>query len=186
MGLKKSLILLGLKHSGKTTLGILAARHWNTAFRDLDDWLLNKAKQEIIPPPESCRDLYRRSPGLFQQYEAAAAAEAAALMEAKPLILSLGGGAVENPPVMGLLEEQARRGLLIRIYLMEEEEVLYGRIAAGGIPPFLEGPDPRQAWHSLYLRRHGLCADRADITLALTGANPVEALEKLKDAVTAF
>ena len=183
MRLKRSLVLMGLKHSGKSTLGILAAKRWNAAFRDLDNLLLHLAMKDMDPPPENCRELYRRNSGLFQKYEAQAAAEAAEMMNRRSLVLSLGGGAVENSAVTILLRELAGKDLLLRVYLMEEEEVLFGRISAGGIPPFLEGPDPRRIWRDLYQKRHNLYSAEADITLSLSGANPAEALELLEEAL---
>lgn len=186
MRLKRSLVLTGLKHSGKTTLGTLAAKHWNIPFRDLDDWLLDLAQKDLTPPPQNCRDLYRRNPGQFQKFEAMAMTEASTLMEHKSIVLSLGGGAGENPAVTAMVRDQADRGLLIRIYLMVEEEILYRRILAGGIPPFLEGPDPRQTWHRLYDKRHGLYAAEADITLPLGRANPTESLDMLIDALSGY
>lgn len=183
MRLKRSLVLMGLKHSGKTTLGTLAAKRWNMAFRDLDDLLLTLARKNLDPPPKTCRELYRRNSGLFRKYEALAAADVSIMMKEKPLVLSLGGGAVENRAVPLLLREQAEKDILIRVYLMEEEEVLFKRISAGGIPPFLEGADPRRAWQSLFLKRHRLYTAEADITLPLSGANPVEALEMLEEAL---
>lgn len=186
MRLKRSLVLMGLKHSGKTTLGNLAAKRWNAPFRDLDDWLLGLACKELDPPPDSCRDLYRRNSGLFQKFEALAAKEASILMQEKAIVLSLGGGAGENLAVTALLREQALQDRLVRVYLMEDEEVLYRRISSGGIPPFLESDDPRQAWHRLYLKRHSLYAAQADITLPLHGVNPVKALELLTDALAVY
>ena len=186
MRLKQSLVLTGLKHSGKTTLGNMAARRWNTPFRDLDEWLLNLARKDLIPPPQNCRELYRRNQGQFQKYEALAMTEASMLMEYKPIVLSLGGGAGENSAVTALLREKADQGLLIRIYLMVEEEILYKRILAGGIPPFLEGPDPRQTWRRLYDKRHGLYAAEADIILPLGRANPAESLDMLTDALSGY
>lgn len=174
----KSLILFGLKHCGKSTLGALAGRRWGLSFRDLDDWLMELAAKELTPPPESCRALYLRSPEEFRRWEEIAAAAASEKMEKSPLILALGGGTVENSAAVELLRP---RGIFV--YLKEEEEILYRRIIAGGVPPFLDADSPRESWSEVYRRRDLLCGETADITLPLEGANPEEALNKLAEAL---
>lgn len=174
MGERKTPILLGLKHCGKSTLGALAGRRWAMDFRDLDDWLLKLAGEEVDPPPASCRDLYQRSAEEFRRWEYLAAKAVAEEMAKSPMIIALGGGAVENTKALGVLQP---RGTLI--YLKEEEEVLYRRILSGGIPPFLDAGNPRKSWEEVYRRRHELCKQKADIILPLKGANPERSLELL-------
>lgn len=199
---KTSLILMGLKHSGKTTLGRLLAEKLDLPFRDLDDLTLKAAgadagnsgnsddsegsnggsRRDRKAPPEenplTCRSLYQKSPDLFKVMEARGAQEAAGLMARGSLVLALGGGTVENPAAMEALSSGG-----VMIYLKNSQETLYGRIAAGGIPPFLDPENPRESFRRLYLRRDRLWGAAANFSLDLEGLDIQGSLEALLEAL---
>jgi shikimate kinase len=164
----KTLIFMGLKHSGKSLLGKLTAKELGFSFEDLDALIMEKAEPEGYP---DIRGLYRRVglPG-FQRRETAALRFFFRKKTESDIILSLGGGTVENSAAMEILSPL---GLLV--YLSVDEEVLYSRIIGGGLPPFLEGEkEPRQMFHELYLKRSGLCRAYADTEIALPDQPPTE------------
>lgn len=181
MELKSSLIFMGLKHCGKSTLGKLAAKHWGMTFKDLDDLLLELARERITPKPDNCRDIYQKDPEEFRFYETSAAKKAGEEMDKTPFILSLGGGTIENLKALEGLESANSSKLWI--YLKEEEQILFNRIAAGGIPPFLNRDRPRDSWHEIYERREKLYEKKASIILDLKGANPAKTLEMLDESL---
>lgn len=139
---------------------MLAAR-CDRLFFDLDDLLLQEARGEGYG---SVRELYRTAGRKkFQEYEARAAEKACAPNSASELILSLGGGTIENPAARDTLKPAGSF-----IYLQVEEEVLFKRIQRGGLPPFLIGSrPPQEMFHDLWVRRHQLYVSYADLVLTL-------------------
>jgi shikimate kinase len=65
------------------------------------------------------------------------------------------------------------------VYLEEDEDVLFQRVQASGIPPFLATDDPRGAFHLLYEKRTALYRKKADLTINARGKNPREVLEDI-------
>jgi len=156
-----TLIFMGLKHCGKSVLGGRLARRLGFAFEDLDHLIMGIAGDEGYA---SIRELYR-TVGLenFQDYETAALDKFFDFPETEGLILSLGGGTVENPSAMEIAKT---RGVLV--HLSVEEQVLYDRIIPGGIPPFLQGErSPRHMFHELFLHRSELYRRYADMSISL-------------------
>jgi shikimate kinase len=165
---------MGMKHCGKTTLGRMLAARRGEAFIDLDE-----AAEEFAARQWgrrlSVREVYRAGgKEAFQALEAEVLRKIAADFsgEKSAVVLALGGGTIENAAGLAAIEN---RGVFV--FLDEDEEVLFARIASSGIPPFLEGDDPRAAFHRLYAARTALYRERAGITLNMRGKNPGEALE---------
>ncbi len=163
------LVLMGIKHCGKSTVGRLIAKRRNVPFFDLDDEL----EYEFSPDRKfSFREIYKKEgKSGFHGLEVKALKRIAGLGMDNP-VLSLGGGTVENTDAMNIVE---RLGL--SVYLKEDEEVLFERIIRTGIPPFLEGDDPASVFHSLYERRNSLYLSKADVIIQLDGRNPEDAAE---------
>ena len=139
---------------------MLAAR-CGRLFFDLDDLLLQEAR---VDGYGSVRELYRTAGRKkFQEYEALAAEKACAQNSTPEVILSLGGGTIENPSARDTLKPAGSF-----IYLQVEEEVLFERIQRGSLPPFLIGSrPPREMFHDLWVRRHQLYVSYADLVLTL-------------------
>ena len=162
------LILMGLKHCGKSSIGEFLAEREKFPFADLDGLILDGARREGY---SSIRELYR-TVGLqkFQEYELKALRD---LFESgerpSSLVLSLGGGMADNSAAMQLA---AYYGDMI--YLKVREPILLDRILRGGLPPFLQGDDsPEDLFHRLYRRRDTLYSQYADFIVQLPG-QPLE------------
>ncbi|HUX50062.1 MAG TPA: shikimate kinase [Spirochaetia bacterium] len=168
--------LMGMKHSGKSTLGSLLASKWEVRFVDLDDWMVTRflaahGLPEDEPSP-GIRNIYRSLGAVgFRRLEAdAARALASELDESREsAVIALGGGTIENEEAMDAL---ATRGTFV--YLEEDAELLFKRIERGGIPPFLAGNDPHAIFLGLYAIRTALYRQKASIAVPLAGL-PVEA-----------
>lgn len=159
---EKVLVLMGLKHSGKSSIGEYIAAVDNSGFTDLDRLIMDTARREGY---SSIRELYR-TVGLknFQVYELEALKEFFNSTSAPAAVLALGGGTADNQAAMELSGEH---GYLI--YLKVGEDVLFERILRGGIPPFLQGEEsPREMFHHLYRRRDALYQHFADLTVELS------------------
>ena len=168
-------VLMGMKHCGKTTVGRLLAEKQGKEFIDLDEYVEALFLREK-GRPLSVREIYcGEGKAAFGALEAESLSRIAGEYAAdKRLILALGGGTIENPLALAALA----RGSLF-VYLDEDEDVLFRRIAAGGIPAFLDGADPRAAFHLLYEKRTALYRKKADIHLDTRGKTPEEIREEL-------
>jgi shikimate kinase len=170
------IILMGMKHCGKTTLGRMLARLRGEAFIDLDEFAEGFASRRE-GRPLTMREVYRAGgKEAFQALEAEALRKIAADFSGKKsaLVLALGGGTIENSSGLAAL---GREGVFV--FLDQDEDVLFARIAASGIPPFLAGDDPRAAFHRVYETRTALYREKADLTVNMRGKNPEEALDDL-------
>ncbi|OQA44332.1 MAG: Shikimate kinase [Spirochaetes bacterium ADurb.Bin315] len=134
------IFLCGIKHSGKTTIGKLLAKRLGRRWYDLDREIERKIGEPI-------RTFYRAfGQEAFQQLEVEVLE---AIIGEENLVISLGGGAADNDPLMKMVKE---RGTLVYLYL--EEAHLLERILLGGIPPFLDEEDVEGSFHRLYERRN--------------------------------
>lgn len=169
-------ILMGIKHCGKTTIGRLLSGALEMDFIDLD---YEVEKQYSPDRKVSFREVYCKVGRMgFAQLETAALKKLYTEVS-KPLILSLGGGTIENKRGVEILKQSG-----LKIYLKEEESTLYERILSNGLPPFLDSSDPRQQFHALYLKRDSMYTALADLTVKLVGKNPVEAAAAVRSAIT--
>lgn len=168
LGRTESLLLMGQKHCGKTTIGRAVAGRLGCSFTDLDLLLLELAVRSGIDRVESCRQLYAYSPEEFRRFEELAAVEATGKMKKASMVVAFGGGTVENSAALEVLLSSGG----LKIYLQEDEQLLLERILEGGIPPFLDPERPRESWSVIYGRRHRLCARLADHVVCVDGREP--------------
>ncbi len=166
--------IMGIKHSGKSTLGAMLARHVGGTFIDLDDVILQRFSRSRRGLLTSVREVYRTlGPQGFAQIEAEAAREvsANAVPHKGVQIVALGGGTIENQRAISCLDASG-----VFLYLVQQEQVLYRRIIQGGVPPFLDSADPEASFHELFLRRDALYRQRADCVVDITNKNLAESL----------
>ena len=164
---------MGMKHSGKSSLGRRLARLWKAPFLDLDDLMLDLYQaQETAEAISSARQIYKNE-GLagFQLWEQKAANQAQELMKKEPGILALGGGTIENLQAMKDLETVGTF-----VYLEEEASVLFQRIMAGGLPAFLTSESPWEDFQKLFTKRTAAMKAAAKITVPVMGKTLEEAL----------
>jgi shikimate kinase len=162
------IVLMGIKHTGKTILGKMTAKALNLPFLDLDDLLEEQYSKDRL---FSFRELYMKLGETgFRELEIKAINSISMNKEG---ILALGGGTIENIRAM----ERVKKAALL-VFLDTEEEVLYKRIKKNGFPSFLE-KSPEKLFHELFIKRRTLYSETADITLKLTNESPEEVLHLL-------
>ena len=156
----KSIILMGMKHSGKSTLAGMLAWEMKVRSVDLDALVEEEYRSDRLL---SCRDIYKQhGADFFSELERGAAEKLAQSMREAFLIASLGGGTIENEGALRALEHFG-----IFVHLVVGLDVLYRRIMKGGLPAFLSPSHPYEDFAGLYEKRSALMNQRADITVRL-------------------
>ena len=168
----KFLILLGPKHSGKTSTGRELAKMWNAPFYDLDTLIEERTGQSI-------RELYKAGEDLFQKEEAAALETLFASHNSG--VLACSGSIIDNPPAMALLKKESAD--YCTVYLEVPAETAWQRIVSQGeLPPFLEAATKEAAkekHRSIHIRRGKDYKKKAAYSVFAEGKNPYELAEEL-------
>ncbi|NCN05997.1 MAG: hypothetical protein GW949_10245 [Spirochaetales bacterium] len=169
--------ILGLKHSGKTTLGRLLSQKlelgWYDTDRLLEKWYLEKQNEKPQKYPVRAKNesflprlIYRtHGPENFSRFEAESLTDFLETCDDYSLVLSTGGAFVTNPRAVEVLK--TRKSILL--FLDTPEEVLFGRIEKKGIPPFIEASnlaESRKVWHTIYTSRRQVALEIADICIS--------------------
>jgi len=164
----RPILVSGIKHCGKSTLGRRLASELGLAFHDLDDLVVELCRENRGGPEAIAwepREIYRRlGKSGFQELEIRALERLRGRDE--NYVLALGGGTPDNPDARRVLS-----GLGIMVYLYEEADILFERIAARGIPPFLDEKAPLESFLELFQRRDALYRSSADLVIELHGAD---------------
>lgn len=170
------IILSGIKHSGKSTVGWDLASRLGLYFADLDDLILR-----VNPTYTTIRQLFREEGKEgFQKEEAKSLEHFIQVNKGKSFVLSLGGGTIENEQALALLKNASVKTL----YLDASEQVLLERILRGGIPPFLEGDDPSEKFKIMYQKRSNLYKSWADIIIDTREKTPAIITEEISKIFT--
>lgn len=181
MGCMGIVLIGGLKHCGKTTLGRIIAADLGYRFYDMDNLILNETGGAWDSVRDIWRDLGRAE---FMMLEEDAARNFIEWivpdLGGQGCILSLGGGTVENTGAVAWIGKKGTN-----VYVRADEALLYDRIMAGGRPPFLSEENPREDFARLYEKRDGLYSNYAhlvhdvdDSPAAINAQRLLVALEK--------
>lgn len=176
--MRADLVLIGLRGSGKTTLGrALAAQH-GVDFLDLDDALARRLGTATAG--DALRSLGEPH---FRRAEAALVTEvveADRQQPSRPAVIALGGG---TPTASGVAEQlaEARKAGLVRIVLLDASiDALADRLAHDCIdrPPLTQLP-PRDELVWLAARRLDDYRRLADACVDTTGMSIHDAISRL-------
>jgi shikimate kinase len=192
----ETVLLVGPKHSGKTSAGRALARLWAEkdvpvlSFIDLDELVEDRTGKKP-------RALYREGPEIFRQAEAEALrslfdgedqGRSRPGLSGAPdsdrgraiRIVATGGGLADNGAAMDLLRDPLlkKSGRLLTVYLEVSAETAWERIEAaaektGELPPFLKTENPRETHRQLHRRREAIYREIADLSLK-AGKTPEE------------
>ncbi len=160
-------ILIGLRATGKSSVGRQIARLSGGTFLDLDD--------AVSAAAGSCsaHDAFiSLGEPAFRTLEAAALADA--LRTALHTVIALGGGTPTAPGAVELLERARTDGWKV-ILLDAPDDVLAQRIRQSpGTRPSLTGAAPDQELAAIRERRWPLFERLADVTVATGTSHPSE------------
>ncbi|MCL1815204.1 MAG: shikimate kinase [Treponema sp.] len=141
-------ILMGPKHSGKTSVGRELARRISVSFFDLDQCMEDRTGKGI-------RELYYAGPDIFRREETTALT--AVLQNGFCLpggqgyepgtVLALGGGIIDNPEAMTVLQKEMGESKGHSTFYLEiSAKTAWQRIESQGeLPLFLKAETPEAA-----------------------------------------
>jgi shikimate kinase len=153
-----------MKHSGKTTHGRLLAEKFNADFTDTDAEIERFYEQEY-GVRKNCREIYTVHDGLFfRNLERLVMNDLAEKLHASSVltVISPGGGLLANQDIQPILAE-----LGMIVYLKVDYEILFKRIIAKGIPPFLENERPLEHFIEVCEEREKYYLNCADLVIHL-------------------
>ena len=150
------LFFVGIKHSGKTTFAKRIAKRFSYSFMDADDLILGNLDGLTV------REFYKK-----EGKEAFMALEARSIStylssSSSSVVLSLGGGAADNIPLMEMLKESGKI-----IYLTRKEEEMLPVILKHGIPAFLDKDNLEGSFHKVFTSRDKAYRSYADSIIDL-------------------
>lgn len=170
---ERTLVLIGYRATGKTSVGLLLARSLQRPFVDLDQELVAAAGVSIaeIVAREGWPGFRRREKDLVQHFA-----------RTPGLVLATGGGVVLDPENVAALRE---RGLLV--WLTAAPEVIRRRLATDDATaasrPGLSGGDALAEVEGILAQREPLYRDAADLVIDTTGGTPEEVAERILKAL---
>ncbi len=166
-----TIVLIGFKGSGKSSVGKQLAKLCGFAFVDIDTVIETAhAKGGRRSRVRTIFKKYGRE--YFLKMEGNALKKTAQMTKA---VVSLGGASPLNPAFDKTLFKNARF-----VYLKAKRDVLFGRIMEKGIPPFFDQEHPRRTFNSLYKQRTPVYERIADITEENSGTRtPGEAAVRI-------
>lgn len=170
--MNKSIILLGIKHSGKSTQGLLLSKELNCPWVDIDEKiteLTGKTPREIYN---------QQGAAAFMQAEEEACSKIIDEFKNQKIVISTGGGICDNAPALELLSQFGTF-----IFLKTPEEVSANRIINKAeqlsdrtwknLPAYISNQNPksekevRQIFHTFYVARVEIYSKIADKTIEL-------------------
>lgn len=168
-----TIVLMGLRGSGKSTLGRRLAERLGRAFVDLDD------RTAALLGAADCGTALRTLGE--ERFRAAEADALRAALDEGAIVLALGGGTPTAPGAAGLLRDRIASGRAAAVYLRASVDTLAERLAESGGPdrPALVGDDPIAEIATLFERRDPLYRDLAGGVLHLDGVSEEAALAML-------
>lgn len=168
-------VLTGMKHCGKTTAGKLLAKFMHCRFVDTDD-LVESYYRDIYGEKLNCREIFtRHGTEFFRKLELETVSQLQTELKPESWVVGLGGGLPMNPPVRAILPQ-----LGTLVYLKVEPEIIFRRIQANGLPPFIDPSRPFESFMEFFSQREKIYEEIADLSVICPGGNtPEQNLEKI-------
>jgi shikimate kinase len=178
----RSIILIGMKSSGKTTVGKALAAKLGIACIDLDAQI-EQTYHTIHHKALSFRNIFRQhGSDYFRHLEASTLERLHHSAAHEHFVLAVGGG---TP-----LAEQNRqllRALGTVVFLDTNQHVLLARITANGVPAFFPDPaNPAQSLADLLSVRGPIYAQMADVHITCADEQPDTLADTISAALAAL
>ncbi len=161
--------LMGLRGSGKSTIGPTVAIRLGLPFKDLDPltlaWGGAKTVREVVDS---------RGWPAFREMEHAALER---VLSGETSVLALGGGTPTHAPSRRLMATWQGTGALRLIYLRAQPETLVPRISPSDNRPSLTGADPLKEFGRVFDERDPVYREIADAVVECDGLSIDEQVE---------
>ncbi|HUV07458.1 MAG TPA: shikimate kinase [Spirochaetia bacterium] len=184
------IILFGMKHSGKSTLGRALARFLGCPFYDVDELIENAFKTELCRKM-SVREILahygekgfneREERTVYDLYNRLKTEEEIQRQGGTPssdCVIALGGRTPLNRKLAGILKD-----LGLNIFLKVDALEMWRRAMKNGIPSFLKSPDPMEEFLALYKKREPHYEKHADLTVCLDDLSLEESVHTIVRAI---
>lgn len=165
-----NIVLVGMPASGKSTIGkLLAERLSNYTLYDTDSIIERTEGLKITEIFEKYSEDYFRK----LEYDTIKLV----CTTGKSKIISVGGGAFENPDTRGTLLKFGKV-----FYLKSDLDVLYYRISKDSTRPLLNNENPREVLNNLLKKREENFL-KAHFTIDTSNLNEEEIVEKILGSI---
>lgn len=161
-----NVLLIGMRASGKSTIGALLASELRRGFVELDD-----VTAGLLNAPSAGDAIRAAGIGAFREAELRALRTA---MNEQSRVISLGGGTPTAPGAPELIGSARHAGAALVIYLDADAARIRARIAADGVdkrPPIL-GRDAIEEVDELVRRRAPVYLAMADLRVEVRDGDP--------------
>ena len=178
-----NVVLIGMKHCGKSTHGRALADGWNCDFHDTDDLV---AADHLARTGEraSVRELCERlGDEGFCDLEVDVVSRLYLQLRDSPLryVIALGGRLVTNPNAYPVLE---RLGTVV--FLKVDPQILLERVMRNGRPPFLSADHPLDDFMAAYAERETYYQCYADVTVTLDDCPVADASQRVRQVLEEY
>jgi len=162
-----SIVLIGFKGCGKTTIGKLLAKKLKKGFIDTDSVI-----EKMYNGNLSCREIYKKHGNdFFRKLEAEALKKS---FKTNDKIIAAGGGAVLDEENRGIIKTNN-----FVVYIKLNKIELYNRIIKEGIPAFFDKTNPERSFEELLKTRKPVYYQLADVSVNVSNLSPDKAAEKI-------
>ncbi|MBN2618533.1 MAG: shikimate kinase [Spirochaetales bacterium] len=164
--MSKIYFIVGIKHCGKSTVGLQLSKEMNIPYFDLDTLI----EEATGYPVREFYIKYGRDEFLNEEFKALKNL----LTSGSNYICATGGGICENSRAYELL-----KSLSNIIFINTPPETLYSRIIRNGVPAFLKSEDPETEFYELYERRSLLYKKIAKIEINGSNKSPNDIVDEI-------
>lgn len=166
-----NVVLIGMKHCGKSSIGAALARRRGCPFYDVDPMIQEMHACEN-GEKLTVRELFaKHGESHFHRLEGHVVCELYLKLDrpGSVSVVALGGRTALNATVVSLLKAIGKV-----VYLRVPAEAIYRRIEQSGLPPFLDEGDPAGSFMRLYAQREPTYTELADVVVDLDGACDIQ------------
>jgi len=168
------IVLMGMKHTGKSTLASILSESLALPFFDTDTVITELCGK-------TPRVLFDEGGAQLMMEKELMACEK--LAAGKRSVIATGGGLADNGKAIAMLKQNS-----LMVYIDTPFDLLFGRIMEsarvdGRLPRFLDGPDSEGLFRELFSRRSKTYATIADVRIETGARMPTEIAQDIMDYI---
>lgn len=178
----RSVVLIGMKYVGKSTVGEVLARRWNRPFHDVDR-LIEDMHERHDGQRRAVREIFsEHGVEWFTRMENLAVCDLFMRLEgdSSAHVVSVGGRTAVNPRVNGLLG-----GIGKVVYLRGCLDLLLSRLRKAPTPAFLNAEKAESEFAELYRQRSPVYEKIADCIVDVQNHSAEEIADRVEQALEA-